>query len=64
MPTMSSLRRYLSPLLVIWLPFARERLTAFTLWHLDAVSGSYPLTSTQIGHQWSRLGNHREHALD
>jgi hypothetical protein len=22
--------------------FARERLTAFTLWHLDAVSGSHP----------------------
>src|ERR1700731_4987558 len=25
-----------------WLPFARERLMAFTPWHLDAVSGSHP----------------------
>jgi hypothetical protein len=25
-----------------WLPFARERLIAFTPWHLDAVSGSHP----------------------
>ena len=24
-----------------WLHFARERLTAFTPWHLDAVSGSH-----------------------
>jgi len=25
-----------------WLPFVRERLIAFTPWHLDAVSGSHP----------------------
>src|ERR1700723_4148848 len=25
-----------------WLPFARERLMAFTPWHPDAVSGSHP----------------------
>ena len=28
-----------------WLPYARECLTAFKPWHLDAVSGSHPLHS-------------------
>jgi hypothetical protein len=34
------------PIVVIFIAdgshFARERLTAFTPWHLDAVSGSHP----------------------
>src|ERR1700722_10404744 len=44
------------PIVVIFIAdgshFARERLTAFTPWHLDAVSGSHPphlLSSSVIG---------------
>src|ERR1700722_5614653 len=55
------------PIVVIFIAdgshFARERLTAFTPWHLDAVSGSHP-PHLLIGADWDSAARGQSEVID